>query len=116
MSKAAMGNVISLADIRNGRMKDTLLVYALEGETAIVETRTSLVTAEKILCRDTFAEMFNSVGDYFAVNYSDIRDIRPATSAVQTSAVNAPGDWVAARERVDHTGSAALLHFPGKLR
>lgn len=111
-----MGIVISLVDIRNGRMKDTLLVYALEGETAIVETRTCLITAEKILCRDTFAEMFNSVGDYFAVDYSDIRDIRPATSAVQTSAMNASGDWVAAPERSEHNVGAALLRFPGRSR
>lgn len=111
-----MSTVISLTNIRNGRMKDTLLSYALEGETAIVETRTSLIAAEKILCRDAYAEMFNSAGDYFAVYYSDIRDIRPATRAAQTSAVNASGDWVLARERMDHTGSAALLHFPGRPR
>lgn len=111
-----MGIVISLVDIRNGRMKDTLLVYALEGETAIVETRTGPIAAEKILCRDTFAEMFNSVGDYFAVYYTDIRDIRPAAGAVQTSAVNASGDWVAAPERFEHGGSAALLRFPGRSR
>ena len=111
-----MGIVISLTDIRNGRMKDTLLVYALEGEIAIIETRTSLIVADKILCRDTFAEIFNSAGDYFAVDYSDIRDVRPATWAVQTSAVNASGDWVAAPERLDHSGSAALLHFPRRSR
>ncbi|RKE69726.1 hypothetical protein DFP91_4165 [Pseudorhodoplanes sinuspersici] len=111
-----MGIVISLTDIRNGRMRNTLLSYALEGESAMVETRASLIAAEKILCRDTFAEMFNSAGDYFAVDYSDIRDVRPARWSAQTSAVNASGDWLAVPERLNHSGSATLLHFPRRSR
>lgn len=116
MGEATMGNVISLVDIRNGRMRDTLLVYVLEGKTAIVETQTGLITAEKILCRETFAEMFNSAGDYFAVNYADIREVRPAAFAMQTSTVNASGDWVAAPERTARAGGGALLRFPDRSR
>ena len=111
-----MGIVISWADIRDGRMKDTLLVYALEGETAIVETRTGRIAAEMILCRDTVAELSNSLGEYVAVAYSDIRDIHPAAGAVQTSVVNASGDWVAPPERFARSGGAALLSFPGRSR
>ncbi len=111
-----MGNVISLVDVRNSRMKDTLLVYALERETAIVETRTSLITAEKILCRETFAEVFNTAGDYVVVKYADIHDIRPMAFGMQTSAVNASGDWMATPERAGRAGRGALLRFPDRSR
>ena len=115
-----MGIVISWADIRNGRMKDTLLVYALEGETAIVETRMGRIAAEMILCRDTVAELSNSLGEYVVVAYGDIRDIHPvahpAASAMQTSVVNASGNWVAPPERFVRGGGGALISFPGRSR
>lgn len=111
-----MGIVVSLAEIRNGRMKDALLVYALEGEPAIVETRTCLIAAEKILCRDRLVEMFNAAGDYFAVSYSDIVGISAGAAKQQTSVVSAAGDWTQISERKSRRRKGKLLPFVGERR
>lgn len=110
-----MGIVISLADIRNGKAKETLLSYVLEGEAAIIETRIGVISAERMLCRETVVEIFDPAGDYFAVNYSDIRDVRAAAPAAQTSVVNASGEWVVATERMPRTGTGAVLRFPDRM-
>ena len=87
--------MLRCARIGRGRRFD---IHARNGETVIVETRGGTIVAEKITCREPFAEILNSFGDYFVVDYADIRSIRPAAVA-QTSVVNARGEFLPAPRR-----------------
>lgn len=112
-----MSNVISFCSVRSARWKDALVLYSRSGDTAIVETKTGLICAEKITCRSAFAEIINAFGDYHIVDYADIRSVRPS-AASQTSVVNAHGDWAPIHETVTAARSAsavsesAVLAFP----
>ncbi len=87
-----MGNVISIAVVRAERMRQTLAIHARNGETVIIDVAIGPVLAERIICRDGFAEVLNSVGEYCVVNYGDIRAIRPA-SVAQTGVFNTRGEF-----------------------
>lgn len=111
-----MDNVVSLVDVRNGRLRSQLLSHAKAGETVVIETRTGLISAEKILCRASFAEILNTFGDYFVVEYADIKSMR-AVSTVQTSAVNGAGDWVTvAHDRMPRVTTSRIVPFRGRSR
>jgi hypothetical protein len=85
-----MNNVISIAAVRSEKMKQTLSVLSRTGEAAIIEARTGSIRAERIICRDQFAEILDSAGDYLVLDYASIRSILPAP-VTQTSVVNANG-------------------------
>lgn len=87
-----MNNVISIAAVRSEKMKEALSVLSRNGEAAIIETRTGSILAERIICRDRFAEILDSVGDYLVLEYANIRAIQPA-AVTQTSIVNASGGF-----------------------
>ena len=105
-----MSQVISFAEYRNAKTRDRLLNFALNGETAIIETRNGLIRAERILCLDHAAEIRNSIGQTFFLNYSEIREVRPG-SVPQISAVSASGDWVLPAEVTVRTEPSRVLAF-----
>ena len=111
-----MGVIVSLSDVRKARVKDILRAREFEGRPAMIETRTRLIVAEKILCRETLVEMFNALGDYFCVHYADIVSVRPAAPPMQTSAVNDRGDWMWGFPRAAKALDGMLLHFPERSR
>ena len=77
-----MSNVISLAERRNAKIRDRILTFALNGEAVILETRTGLIRADRLICRENAAQIYNSHGEsYVVVGYRDIRDVRPGVNA-----------------------------------
>jgi hypothetical protein len=96
-----MSNIISLAEVRSEKLKQALSVHGSKGEAAIIEAGTGTIFAQRIICRDRFAEILDSAGDYLVVDYADIRSIRPA-AVTQTSIVNANGGF----QFVQHSASA----------
>lgn len=105
-----MSNVISIAAVRAERLKQALALHSRNGEPVLVVTRTGAISAEKIICRGHFAEILNALGDYFVVDYADIRALRPVTIA-QHSVVNARGEFAPIHEAVTASQSGAVLHF-----
>jgi len=105
-----MNNVISIAAVRSEKLKQALSIHARNGEAVIVEARTGAIFAERIICRDRFAEIFNSVGDHVVVDYSDIRSIRPAAVA-QTSVVNSHGEFLTVQQPAVGTRTVPILPF-----
>jgi hypothetical protein len=108
-----MSNVIPIAAVRAARTRQALNIHARNGETMILETRGGTMIAEKITCREAFAEILNSFGDYFVVDYGDIRSIRPAAVA-QT--VNARGEFLLAAPAVIASTPDAILPFARRAR
>jgi hypothetical protein len=90
-----MSNIISLATIRADKLKQALILHSRNGETVVIETRTGPMTATRITCRDRFIEILDVFGDYFVVDYNDIRDLH-APAVAQTSVVNARGEFLPA--------------------
>lgn len=111
-----MDNIISLAAVRAERRKQALSLHARNGETVAIETRTGLITAEKITCRERFAEILNNFGDYFVIDYADIRALRPVSPVVHTSVVNARGDFVSLHNTVTPAAPVAILPFARRAR
>ncbi|MGD9923006.1 MAG: hypothetical protein AB7V13_16430 [Pseudorhodoplanes sp.] len=105
-----MSNIISLAEKRADRLKRALCVHARNGEPALIETRTGVIAARRIVCRESFAEVLDSAGDYFILDYADIRALRCAT-VTQTSFVNASGDFPAVQCVPSAPPSVAILPF-----
>ena len=87
-----MNNVISIAAVRSEKMKQALSVLTRKGAAVIIEARTGSILAERIICRDRFAEILDNVGDYLVLDYANIRSIRPV-EVTQTSIVNASGGF-----------------------
>jgi hypothetical protein len=110
-----MSNIISLTAVRVEKLKQALATYARNGETVILETRTGSITAERINCGDRIAEVLDSFGDYFAIEYGDIRSLRP-TAVEQTSVVNARGEFLPVHNPADPTGPVAILPFAKRTR
>jgi hypothetical protein len=109
-----MNNVISFAEARARRLKEALAIYSRNGEPAIVETRTGWISAEKITCRGRFAEILNAYGDYFVIDYADIRSVRPGAVA-QHSVVNARGDFTPIPDIETVPAQVAILPFPSRM-
>jgi hypothetical protein len=88
-----MAEIISFAERRNAKIRDRLMTFALQGEAVIIETRTGLVRADRLICRDHVAEIINSWGESVVIGYGEVRDVRPGVIP-QLSTVSAAGDWV----------------------
>jgi hypothetical protein len=110
-----MSNVISLAAVRAERTRQALLIHARDGKPTIIETRSGTIVAQKLTCREPFAEIHDSFGDYSVVDYADIRSIRPAVVA-QTSVVNAHGEFLPAPTALSAPASVAILPFARRAR
>ena len=110
-----MSNVISIAAVRSEKLKQALSTHSREGEAAIIETRTGTILAERIICRDRFAEILNSIGDYLVLDYADIRSIRTAAVA-QTSIVNANGGFQPAPQLAVVARTVPILPFAPRRR
>jgi hypothetical protein len=106
-----MSNVISLAERRNAKIRDRMLTFALDGEPVILETRTGLIRADRLVCRENSAEIYNAHGEgYVVVGYGDIRDVRPGVTP-QISVVSAAGDWVVPSDGIARTEPSRVLAF-----
>jgi hypothetical protein len=105
-----MDNVISIAAVRAEKLKQALATHSRNGDLVVVETRNGLISAEKITCRGRFAEILNDLGDYFVIDYADIRSLRPVVVA-QHSVVNARGDFIPVHEAVSAAESVSVLPF-----
>lgn len=105
-----MSQVISFAEYRNARIRDRMLAAALSGETAIVETRAGPIRAERILCLEYAAEIRNSLGEIFFVEYRDVRAIRPG-GVPQISAVSDTGEWILPAHGIARTEPGRVLAF-----
>jgi hypothetical protein len=109
-----MSNVISIAAVRSGKLKAALSTHSRKGEAAIIQARSGMILAERIICRDRFAEILNSAGDYLVLDYADIRSVRSATVA-QTSIVNGSGEFQPAHQFVAGTRTVPILPFEPRL-
>lgn len=110
-----MSNIISIAAVRAERTRQTLSTHSRNGGTVVIETLGGTIIAEKITCRERFAEILNTSGDYFVVEYADIRSFRPAAVA-QTSVVNARGEFIPAHNAVTAAPAVAILPFARRAR
>lgn len=110
-----MSNVISIAAVRAERLKQTLAIHGRNGETVVIETRTGSMTAEEINCRERFAEILDNFGDYFVIDYNDIRSLQPAAVA-QTSVVNARGEFLPVHNPAAASRPVAIIPFVRRRR
>jgi len=105
-----MSNVISIAAVRADRVKRSLADHGQRGEFTLIETKTGLISAKTVVCRERFAEILNVFGDYSVVDYAEIRSVRPVAVA-QHSVINAHGDFVPAHEPARAPTPVAVLPF-----
>ncbi len=110
-----MSNVISLAAVRSEKLKQALSIHSRNRETVIIESRTGPIFSDRIVCRDRFAEILNSVGDYVVLDYADIRAIRPAAIA-QTSIVNTGGEFLPVQDFAAGQRTVPILPFEPRRR
>jgi hypothetical protein len=113
-----MSDVISLAERRNAKIRDRMLTFALNGEPVILETRKGVIRADRLICRENAAEIYNAHGESFVVvSYGDIRDVRPGVTP-QISVVSEAGDWVLPSDGIARTEPSRVLAFArrGQLR
>ena len=108
-----MGNVISIAAKRTEKFKEAMALWARNRQTVVIQTRTGQIVVQRMTCRERFAEILNSAGDFAIVDYADIRSIRPAT-VEQTSVVNARGEFLPAPEASARV--VPILHFEPRKR
>jgi hypothetical protein len=111
-----MNNVVSLAKVRSESLKQALATHGRNGATIIVETRSGTVSAEKFNCRDRSVEILDGFGDYFVIDYADIRSLQSAAAVAQTSVVNARGEFLPARNPATATGPVVILPFTRRNR
>lgn len=105
-----MSNVIFINAVRAERLKRTLAIHARNGETVIIEARSGPVVAERIVCHDRIAEILDDGGGYLVIAYNDIRSLHVA-AVVQTSVVNARGEFLPAPGRAHASRPAVILPF-----
>ncbi len=112
-----MAEIISFAERRNARLRDRLMTFALKGEPVIIETRTGLVRADRVICGETVASVLNSWGEKVAIGYGEIRDVRPGV-VPQLSTISDHGDFVVPNHFVAPTEPTRILAFarPGRRR
>ena len=75
MALTGMGQVIALADFRQQRLKAKLVSFAERQNPAVVETRTAIISAMRIFCRERFALLVDKFGYQTSVNYDSIVDV-----------------------------------------
>ncbi|HWV52951.1 hypothetical protein [Pseudorhodoplanes sp.] len=110
-----MSNVISIAAVRAKRLRESLAIHGRDGEMVIIETRTRTITAVRIVCRELFAEVLDGFGDYFVLDYNEIRSMQPATVA-QTSVVNARGEFLPVQHPAPTSAAVAIIPFTRRQR
>ena len=88
-----MADIISFAERRNAKIRDRLMTFSLRGEAVIIETRTGLIRADRLICSDLGAEILNSSGERSVIGYRDIRDVRAGLTP-QISTISDHGDFV----------------------
>lgn len=110
-----MSNVVSIAAVRAERLKQALAIHGRNGEAVVIETRSGSITAEKINCRGRFAEILDNFGDYFVIDYHDIRSLQPAAVA-QTSVVNARGEFLPVNNQAAASRPVAIIPFARRQR
>jgi hypothetical protein len=93
------------------------MTFALKGEPVIIETRTGLIRADRLVCHSHAAEILNSWGEKVAVSYADIREVRPGVIP-QLSTISDHGDFVMPTDFVARTEPTQILAFarPGRRR
>ncbi|ARP97762.1 hypothetical protein [Pseudorhodoplanes sinuspersici] len=72
-----MGQIIALADFRKEKLKAKLFKFADNQKPAIVETKTTTISAMRIFCRDLFVVLIDKFGYQNSINYSEITDVSP---------------------------------------
>jgi hypothetical protein len=105
-----MSNVVSFVKIRAERLKQALSIHERNGETVIIQTRTGVISAERISCRARFAEVLDSAGGYTIVDYEDLIGLSPVGLA-QTSVVNARGEFLPIHNQASASQPGAVLPF-----
>lgn len=115
-----MSNIISLAEGRSEKLKQALSVHGSEGEATIIEAGAGTIfartiSAQRTICRDRFAEILDSAGDYLVVDYADIRSIRPAAVA-QTGIINANGGFQFVQHSTSEPPTVPVLSFEPRRR
>ena len=79
---SGMGQIIALADFRKEKLKAKLSQFADNQNPAIVETKTTTISAMRIFCRDLFVVLIDKFGYQNSVNYSEITDVSPMLPVV----------------------------------
>jgi hypothetical protein len=95
-----------------------MLTFALNGEAVILDTRTGLIRADRLICRENAVHIYNSHGESFVViGYGDIRDVRPGVTP-QISVVSDSGDWIVPSDGIARSEPSRVLAFArrGQLR
>jgi hypothetical protein len=82
MGTPSMTTIISLSAFRNGKLKERLIKYALNGETVVIETSTGFINARKVICRNAVVEVLNACGDCLVLAYEDICNVRASQFAL----------------------------------
>ena len=77
-----MGQIIALANFRKEKLKAKLSKFADNQNPAIVETKTTTISAMRIFCRDLFVVLIDKFGYQNSVNYSEITDVSPMLPVV----------------------------------
>ncbi len=112
-----MAEIISFAERRNAKIRDRLMNFALNREAVILETRTGVIRADRLICGEHAAEVVHSTSHNVVVGYGEIREVRPAATP-QISVINAHGDFVAPGSAFIACEPTLILAFarPGRRR
>ena len=106
-----MGQIIALADFRKEKLKAKLFKFADNQSPAIVETKTTTISAMRIFCRDLFVVLIDKFGYQNSVNYSEITDVSAMLPVVDL--VRQAGWQVTEAEPEDM--SRVVISFPRPL-
>lgn len=104
-----MGQIIELADFRKEKLKAKLSKFADNQNPAIVETKTTTISAMRIFCRDLFVVLIDKFGYQNSVNYSEITDVSPMLPVVDLKS-----GWQVA-EALPEDLSHVVISFPRPL-
>jgi hypothetical protein len=110
-----MSNVICIAGIRAQRVKEALNIHCRKGEAIVIETRQARVLAERLICRERFAEVLDAFGNYFVIDYNDIISLH-TNEVAQTSVVNARGEFFTADKAAATSRPVTILPFEQRPR
>ncbi len=112
-----MADIISFTEHRNAKIRERLTSFALNGESVVIETRTGLIRADRLICREHAAEIINSLSHNLVIGYGEIRQVRPAITP-QVSVISAHGDFVVPTDGFAGSESSRVLAFarPGRRR
>lgn len=110
-----MSNVVSLAAVRSEKLKQALSMHGSKGEAVVIETGSGAISVERMICRERFAEILSSAGEYLVLDYTDILSIR-AVAVAQTSIVNANGRFQFLEHSPPEARTVPILPFEPRRR